>query len=738
MIAISENNSDSIRKRVAGFFENGGTLDKACAATPFPFEVRPQQQQMAEEVAKALVESEHLAVEAGTGIGKTFAYLIPAMLAALENSTRVAVSTHTINLQEQIIFKDLPFLLEHIGGDLKVALCKGRRNYLCRRRLESANLMSGDLFNKGAEKELARIRHWAEKTDDGSLSDFSEDDTQPAMAVWRQVCSEHDNCLGKKCHYYARCFLMKARSEAFNANLLVLNHHLLFSDLAMRQTGNGILPDCGALIIDEAHNIEDVAGEHLGLRLSQGGIQHWLRRLYTPAGGKGLLMALKEFQIADETARTWDAVDHFFIELSGLYAVDGVFDDKAPLPKSRGKRDKSCGARDKLTIKGRLELKSMLAEQVAVLVGHIQKLHEDIQDEAVKTELKAIIARGDEIRQAIEFFRKEPDPNFVYWIENEGGAPAKPAEGHGRPREARGRLALVSAPIDVTPLLKDMLFNAYSPIVMTSATLSVGGSLAYFRGRIGAENCRELIVDSPFNYDRQMKVYIAADMPDPNDAKFPEAVSNAVAYFARQSRGRAFVLFTNAELMRKVAASLESFFAEEGLTALIQGEGLPRHAMLKKFKAAYNPPEMQHENDQTKTDKAAVLFGLDSFWMGVDVPGEALSNVIIVRLPFAVPDEPLIKARVDRITASGGDAFHEYSLPQAILKFRQGVGRLIRTTTDEGMIVILDSRIITRRYGKHFLQAIPECPIEQVHIRDQIPGQDACPNSTRDSGRPGV
>jgi len=695
--------SDSLNERGDGFFENGGAFAKACASTPFPFEIRPQQQKMASAVAEALADSEHLAVEAGTGVGKTFAYLVPLILSAVQNdrAARVAVSTHTINLQEQLMFKDIPFLLENMGVDFKAALCKGRGNYICLRRLESANLMSGDLFNKGAEKELAHIKRWAEKTDDGSLSDFSEDDTQPTMVVWRQVCSEHDNCLGKKCRYYARCFLMKARSEAFNANLLVLNHHLLFSDLAMRQTGNGILPDCGALVIDEAHNIEDVAGEHLGLRLSQGGIQHWLRRLYTPAGGKGLLMALKEFQIADETARTWDAVDHFFVELSGLYAADRVFDDKALPPKSKGKRDK-------LTIKGRLELKSMLAEQIAVLVGHIKKLHETIEDEEVKTELKAIITRGDEIRQAIEFFRKEPDPNFVYWIENEAGAPAKPTAW-------RGKLALVSAPIDVAPLLKDMLFNAYSPIVMTSATLSVNGTLAYFRGRIGAENCRELVVDSPFNYGRQMKVFIAENMPDPNDAKFPDAVSNAVAHFVRQSRGRAFVLFTNAELMRKVTGSLEGFFAEEGLTALVQGEGLPRHAMLKKFKAAHN----QENNSRIGN---AVLFGLDSFWMGVDVQGEALSNVIIVRLPFAVPDEPLVKARIDLLTAEGKDAFREYSLPQAILKFRQGVGRLIRTASDEGIIVILDSRIISRWYGKYFLKAIPECPLFRVKPNGFDPG----------------
>ena len=384
--------SDSLNERMSGFFESGGAFDKACASTPFPFEIRPQQQEMASAVAEALADAEHLAVEAGTGVGKTFAYLAPLILSAVENERRLAVSTHTINLQEQLMFKDIPFLRENMGVDFKAALCKGRHNYVCLRRLEGANLMSGDLFNKGREKELSRIRRWADDTEDGSLSDFSDASAQPSPEVWHQVCSEHDNCLGRKCRHYARCFLMKARAEASDANILILNHHLFFSDLSLRRAGGGILPECIAIVIDEAHNLEEVAGEHLGLRLSQGGLHHWLRRLYTPATGKGLLAALKEFEIADETSRLWDGADHFFMEVASWADLDG---------KNNAKR----------IIDEKQTFKTMLMEQIAALVRRLEGLREATRDEAVKAELNAIARRGDEIRQIIDFFLKEKDKN---------------------------------------------------------------------------------------------------------------------------------------------------------------------------------------------------------------------------------------------------------------------------------------------------------------------------------------
>lgn len=700
MISASDNNpSDSLPEQTAGFFAHGGVLDKACAATAFPFEIRPQQQKMAEAVVQALVDTEHLAVEAGTGVGKTFAYLVPLILYAVHSENRVAVSTYTINLQEQLMFKDVPFLLENMGLDFRVALCKGRHNYICLRRLEGTSAMSGDLFNKNREKELARVIRWADKTRDGSLADFA-DSAQPSRDVWQQVCSEHDNCLGKKCKHYLRCFLMKARNAAFDADLLILNHHLFFSDLALRRDGSGILPDIGSIVIDEAHCLEEIASEHLGLRLSQGGIYHWLRRLYIPASGKGLLAALHEHELAEDTGRVWENVAHFFAEIGLLANLNSA---------ESGKR----------LIEQKPDIKTMLVEQIAHLVHGIEKLRDATEQDELKTELNAVRRRGDEIRSSLDFFLKQPEPNHVYWVEQDAGR----------------RIALVSAPIEVSSLLKDLLFKPFSPVVMTSATLSVNNSLSFFRARVGAGNCRELILDSPFDYQCRMKVLIGADMPEPNGENFPETVINAVARFVVKSRGRAFVLFTNANLMRQVADGLRSFLEENGFLFLVQGEGLPRHVMLKAFRQANGQPERQiseRQRSEVSQDRhlqspagppvagKAVLFGLDSFWMGVDVPGEALSNVIIVRLPFAVPDEPLIKARVDLLAAQGKDAFREYSLPQAILKFRQGVGRLIRTATDEGTIAVLDSRIVSRWYGRFFLQSIPECPVELVRLNEDV------------------
>jgi len=638
----------------------GGPVSKAYQG----FEKRPQQLQMARAVKRTFENGGHIAIEAGTGVGKSFAYLVAAIDQVLRRKTRILVSTFTITLQEQLINKDIPFLRKALGRPFTAVLAKGRGNYLCLRRLDFAKTRQERLFDDFGTA-LAELSDWARQTQDGSLSDLA---STPSMELWDAVRSEHGNCRSRKCPHFKKCFYWRARRRLECADIIVANHALLFSDLVLKQEFAGILPEYKFVIIDEAHNIEHVAEEHFGINISNYTLTFLLNGLYNARTHKGVLAYTNSEKAIDLVRRCGKAAKTFFAQVKNWYEENK--------DQTNG-RSYANFVEDNIT------------EPIKKLRLALAQLAKQKNDNDEKFELTRYIDRCIALERDLIHFLIKPQNENVYWVEVTQGR--------------RTRVCLRSAPVNVGPSIKQCLFDSFESVILTSATLSTDSSdhrrgFEFFAGRIGLEDFDALKLGSPFDYQRQVTMYIEPNLPEPNDKAFEAAAAKAIKKYIRLTRGKAFVLFTSYAMLKKTAEKLAGWLEENDIPLLQQAAGLDRSTLLKLFKA----------------DTDSVLFGTDSFWQGVDVPGEALSNVIIMRLPFAVPDHPLLQGKLEQIRLDGENPFFKYQLPRAVIKFKQGFGRLIRNKTDTGIIVVLDSRIVRKSYGRQFLTAIPKCRVKKT------------------------
>uniref|UniRef100_A0A7C6A818 DNA 5'-3' helicase n=1 Tax=candidate division WOR-3 bacterium TaxID=2052148 RepID=A0A7C6A818_UNCW3 len=631
-----------IEERIKIAFSKNGDFSRILP----DFEERAEQTKMALAVFTALNNSHHLMVEAGTGVGKSLAYCLPVALWSKANKKRVVVSTYTKLLQNQLIKKDLPILKSILGDELSVAVIYGQENYLCLRRLNaSINYGLFDTFEQAAE--INEVLEWS-KSGSGILAEYP---APLSPNILERIGRDSDNCFSTKCPFHNQCFYLQAKKRWQQADILVVNHYLFFANA---EADYHILPKFDAIIFDEAHRLEEVVAHYFGIELSNYSILRLLSLIYNPRTNRGIIPRLvhsrsKRVEIGQVLDECHNAVTEFFAQI----------------------RQKLSEEEFKRRIKEPNIVNNNLDEPLKKLYNTLSELKNKEDDPDLVGELISLTKRTEKVRQAIARFLDLEDKNSVYWIE-----------------AAQERISLNSALIDCSRLFADKVFNKFPSVIMTSATLTVNRDFSFLKHRFGANNCQELLLDSPFNYQRQTLLYLAQTLPLPNDEdNFYTACARMINEILKLSQGRALILFTSYQALKAVYERMK----KDNFTFLIQGEA-PVFKLLETF----------------REDVSSVLLATQSFWQGVDVPGEALSCLIITRLPFDVPDDPRLEGVTESLREQGRDPFYSFQLPQAVLRFRQGFGRLIRNTKDRGVVCVLDKRIVERSYGKFFLESLPK------------------------------